>query len=139
MGAIFYFSIIVIRPSKKSTLQYYILFILILFACFTSKIKRATFDNPAFWIEYLSKFPLSLPPKPDSLFIFRLIWILHLGLVVCFILNPIEPSQQTKNGLDFIVTFNLFFLCFVLGWWLMLIFVFGLYFNGRTDNIFFLP
>ena len=63
--------------------------------CFTSKIKRTTFNNPAFWIEYQSRSPLPLPPKPDSLFIFRLIWILHLGLVVSC--QSYIPSSKTKG------------------------------------------
>lgn len=96
-------------------------FILALFACFTSKIKSTTFNNRAFWIENQSIFPLSLPPKPDSLFIFRLIWHFTswLGCILP-ILHPIEPSQQTKKRAGFNCR-SLFLLCFVLGWWLMLI------------------
>ena len=99
LGTIFYFSIILIRRSKKSTLQYYILFILVLFACFTSKIKRTTFNNPAFWIEFQSCFSIPLPPKTDSLFIFRFIWISHLGLVVsCLSYIPSSKTNKQKTG-----------------------------------------
>ena len=100
-------------------------FILALFACFTSKIKRTTFNNPAFWIEYLS-YLYSIIAKTRQPFYIRLVWHFTSWLG----LHPIKPNKP-KTGIGFNCR-SLFLLCFVLCRWLMLIFVFDLVLKPKT-------
>lgn len=91
--------------------------------CFTSKIKRTTFNNPAFWTEYPSCFSIPLLPKQDSLFYIPayLNFTSWFGCMFHLTSHRAKPTNKKRAWFN---CHSLFLFCFVLCRWLMLIFAF---------------
>ena len=95
LGTIFYFSIIVIRPSKKSTLQYYI------------QEREQHLITGLFESSSKAVFPFHYHQNQTA-FLYSCLFEFYI-LAWLYVSSYIPLNQQTKNGLDLIVTVYFFF------------------------------
>ena len=135
LGTIFYFSIILIRRSKKSTLQYHP-FHSCLVCLFHIQDKGNNICQPGFLNRVPKQIPSFITVKTRQLFYIPA----YLNFTSWFGLHPIKPNKP-KTGIGFNCHFQS--LLFMFCPWLMVNVDFSLlnlrlYFNGRTINILFL-